>query len=74
MKKESWKDYRRWRLWSILLLKKKKRKERKMEMLTDPCIDQKFDGTKSNSIGPDRYNALIVKHNNALNWEFGTVY
>ena len=44
-------------------------KEGKMEMLTDPCIDQKFDGTKSNSIGPDRYNALIIKHNNALNWE-----
>ena len=44
-------------------------KEGKMEMVTDPCIDQKFDGTKSNSIGPDRYNTIIIKHNNALNWE-----
>ena len=44
-------------------------KEGKMEILTDPYIDLKYDGTKSNSIGPDRYNTLIIKHNNALNWE-----
>ena len=47
-------------------------KEGKMEILIDPYIDQKFDGTKSNSIGPDRYNSLIIKHNNALNWKKGS--
>ena len=44
-------------------------REGKMEILTDPCIEEKFDGTRSNSIGPDRYNnTLIKKHNNALDW------
>ena len=44
-------------------------KEGKMAILTDPNLDQKFDGTQSNSIGPDRYNTLIKKHNNALDWK-----
>ena len=44
-------------------------KEGKMAILTDPQIGQKFDGTRSNSIGPDRYNTLIKKHNNALDWK-----
>ena len=44
-------------------------KEGKMAILTDPYLDQKFDGTQSNSIGPDRYNTLIKKHNNALDWK-----
>lgn len=40
-----------------------------MELLVDPNIDQKFDGTRNNSIGPDRYNAFVLKHNNAINWD-----
>ena len=44
-------------------------KEGKMELLVDPNIDQKFDGTRNNSIGPDRYNAFVLKHNNAINWD-----
>ena len=44
-------------------------REGKMAILTDPYLDQKFDGTQSNSIGPDRYNTLIKKHNNALDWK-----
>jgi hypothetical protein len=44
-------------------------KEGIMEILIDPYINQKFDGTKSNSIGPDRYNTILVKHNNAIDWK-----
>ena len=44
-------------------------KEGKMEILIDPNIDQKFDGTRNNSIGPDRYNTFVFKHNNAIEWE-----
>lgn len=44
-------------------------KEGKLAILTDPYIDQKFDGTRSNSIGPDRYNTFILKHNNAIDWK-----
>ena len=44
-------------------------KEGKMTILTDPQIEQKFDGTRSNSIGPDRYNTIIPKHNNAIDWK-----
>lgn len=44
-------------------------KEGKMELLIDPNLDQKFDGTRNNSIGPDRYNTSIFKHNNAINWD-----
>ena len=46
-------------------------REGKIEILTDPCIEEKFDGTRSNSIGPDRYNTLIRKHNNAIDWRKG---
>ena len=44
-------------------------KEGVMEILIDPYINQKFDGTKSNSIGPDRYNTILIKHNNAIDWK-----
>ena len=44
-------------------------KEGVMEILIDPYINQKFDGTRSNSIGPDRYNTIIIKHNNAIDWK-----
>ena len=47
----------------------KEDKEGKLSLLTDPYIDQKFDGTRSNSIGPDRYNTFIFKHNNAIDWK-----
>ena len=40
-----------------------------MEILIDPYINQKFDGTRSNSIGPDRYNTIVIKHNNAIDWK-----
>lgn len=44
-------------------------KEGKMELLIDPNLEQKFDGTRNNSIGPDRYNSYTFKHNNAINWD-----
>jgi len=44
-------------------------KEGKMEIIKDPYKNQKFDGTRSNSIGPDRYNTILIKHNNAMDWK-----
>ena len=40
-----------------------------MEIIKDPYKNQKFDGTRSNSIGPDRYNTILINHNNSMNWK-----
>jgi hypothetical protein len=34
----------------------------------DPEIDLYFSGTKSNSIGPDRYNPIIKEKNHCISW------
>ena len=35
----------------------------------DPAVDSYFSGTKSNSIGPDRYNPVLKKINHCLSWK-----
>ena len=34
----------------------------------DPAVDSYFSGTKSNSIGPDRYNPVIKEKNHCISW------
>ena len=34
----------------------------------DPALDLYFSGTKSNSIGPDRYNPIIKEKNHCISW------
>ena len=34
----------------------------------DPAVDSYFSGTKSNSIGPDRYNPIIKEKNHCISW------
>ena len=34
----------------------------------DPAIDSYFSGTKSNSIGPDRYNPVLKQKNHLVSW------